>query len=412
MTVVIVGAGQAGFQAAASLRDQLYEGSITLVGDEIETPYQRPPLSKAYLDGNTDEAGLQLRPDRFFQDRAIDVVTGQRVTAIDRTRRRVGLHSGKTLEFTHLVLATGSRNRTLQGDGADLEGVVQLRTLRDATHLRGKLAAVKRVVVLGAGFIGLEFAAVTAKRGLDVTVIEMAARPMSRALSPEMSAFFRQAHVDTGVRFLFGAKVARILGEAGHVTGVETEGGLRLPADLVLVGIGVVPNAELAAAADLPVADGIVVDDYLCTADPAISAIGDCAFHPSRFGPGVPLRIESVQNAVDQARCVAKRLTGRPEPYASVPWFWSDQGALKLQIAGIGSPGDRAVLRGDPAAGQFSLFCYAGETLRAVESVNRPQDHMAARRLLATGVALAPEQAADLDFDLKALAQRAGAARA
>ena len=406
-SVVVIGAGQAGFQAAASLRDQKFAGSITLVGDEVEIPYQRPPLSKAYLDGKTDAAGLQLRPAKFFADREIDIVTGRRVVALDRPARAIVLQSGDTLPYDHLILAMGARNRVLQGVGAEVEGVVQLRTVGDATRLRGRLATARRVVVLGAGFIGLEFAAVAARRGLDVTVIEMAARPMARALSKEMAAFFQQAHVAMGVKFLFGAKVARVLAANGHAIGVETADGLHVPADLVLVGIGVIPNAELAAEAGLAVSNGIEVDDTLLTSDPAISAIGDCAFHPSRFGAGTPLRIESVQNAVDQARCVARRLTGEPEPYTSVPWFWSDQGALKLQIAGIASTDDRAVLRGDPASGQFSVFLYAGTALRAVESVNRPMDHMAARRLLATGLAPTPLEAEDPAFDLKGLAQRA-----
>ncbi len=405
MTTVVVGTGQAGFQVCASLRDQGYAGSIVLVGDEIHHPYQRPPLSKAYLDGKTDATGLLLRPEQFFRDKAIDVRVGQRAEALDRAGHRVTLASGEMLAYDHLILATGARNRILPGPGTDLDGVVQLRTLADAAALRARLDGKPRAVVLGAGFIGLEFAAVAARRGLDVTVIEMAARPMARALSPAMSAFFKQAHEQLGVRFLFGTVVQRIEGEGGRVTGVVTADGTTVPAELVLVGIGVVPNAELAAAAGLSVSNGIEVNDYLLTSDPAISAIGDCAMHPSRYGAGLPLRIESVQNAVDQARCVAKRLMGQPEPYGSVPWFWSDQGPYKLQIAGIGLPDDHAVVRGDPATGQFSVFCYGSSGLHAVESVNRPADHMAARRLLTAGRSPSPEQAADAAFDLKGFAQ-------
>ena len=408
-TTVIVGTGQAGFQVAASLRDLNYDGRIVLVGDEIHHPYQRPPLSKAYLDGKTDEVGLQIRPERFFADRRIDIRVGQRVDRIDREQRAVVLGSGETLDYDNLVLATGSRNRVLQGSGGQLEGVVQLRTLVDAGHLRSRLDNAKKAVVLGAGFIGLEFAAVAARRGLDVTVVEMAARPMARALSPAMSQFFAGAHEGMGVKFLFGAAVDSVAGEAGRVTGVVLNDGRILPADLVLVGIGVIPNTELAAEAGLAVQNGIVVDDLLLTSDPAISAIGDCAMHPSRFGPGVPLRIESVQNAVDQGRCVAKRIVGQPEPYGSVPWFWSDQGPLKLQIAGIASPTDETVTRGDPATSQFSVFCFAGPALRAVESVNRAADHMVARRLLALGRNPTCAQVADLTFDLKAFAQAPGA---
>ena len=406
--VVVVGTGQAGFQVAASLRDLHFDGRIVLIGDEIHHPYQRPPLSKAYLDGKTDEVGLQIRPERFFADKQIDIRVGQRVTAIDRDQRRVSLETGEPLSYDHLVLATGARNRTLPGGGTGLDGVVQLRTLVDAGQLRARLAHAKRAVVLGAGFIGLEFAAVAAKRGLEVTVVEMAPRPMARALSPAMSRFFAQAHEAMGVTFVFGAVVESLAGAEGRVTGVVLADGREIPADLVLVGIGVVPNTELAAEAGLAVANGIVVDDRLTTSDAAISAIGDCAMHPSRFGAGVPLRIESVQNAVDQGRCVAKRIMGQSEPYASVPWFWSDQGPLKLQIAGIASPEDVTVLRGDPDASQFSVFCFAGSSLRAVESVNRPADHMSARRLLALGRNPTPEQAADPAFDLKGFAQGAG----
>lgn len=405
--VVIVGAGQAGFQAAASLREFGYPGTITLIGDEAEPPYQRPPLSKAYLAGTTAEAGLHLRPSGFFADRDIALLTGERVTGIDRPQQRVAVASGKLFPYDHLIVATGARNRPLPGEGATLDGVLSLRTLRDATTLKERLAGAQRPVVLGAGFIGLEFAAVAAKRGLEVVVVEMADRPMARVLSPAMSRFFRAAHEGMGVQFRFGVTVTGVTGAAGRATGVALSDGSVLPADLVLVGIGVVPNAELAGEAGLPVANGIVVDEQLATSDPAVSAIGDCAVHPSRFGRGMPLRIESVQNAIDQGRCVARRILGQGEAYAAVPWFWSDQGPYKLQIAGLGGPGDTAIVRGEPASGQFSVFCYAGDRLRAVESVNRPQDHMAARRLLGQQRAPTPAQAADLGFDLKALAQAA-----
>lgn len=405
--VIIVGAGQAGFQAAASLRDFGFAGTITLIGDETEIPYQRPPLSKAYLAGATDAADLQLRPSSFFATRDIAMLTGERVTRIDRALGRVAVASGRLYPYDHLILATGARNRMLPGEGGALAGVLYLRTLADAAALKSRLdAAAGRVVVLGAGFIGLEFAAVAARRGVAVTVVEMADRPMARALSPVMSGFFRAAHDAMGVGFRFGAKVVRLEGRDGHVAGVVLDDGQALPADLVVVGIGVVPNAELAADAGLPVSDGIEVDATLATPDPAISAIGDCAFHPSRFGPGASLRIESVQNAIDQGRCVARRITGQPEPYTAVPWFWSDQGPYKLQIVGIASPGDATVVRGDPASGQFSVFCYAGDQLRAVESVNRAQDHMAARRFLARHHGPTPTEAADPAFDLKAFAQR------
>lgn len=409
-TILVLGTGQAGFQVAVSLREEKFDGRVVLVGDEPELPYQRPPLSKAYLTGKADAAGVRLRPDRFFAEHRLELRTGERATRIDRGARRVVLGSGETLAYDHLVLALGARNRALPVPGADLDGVAQLRTLADAEGLRLRLEAARRAVVVGAGFIGLEFAAVAAARGAAVTVVEAAGRPMARSLSPAMSAFFQAAHEREGVRFEFGAAVARVLGdEDGRAAGVETADGRRFPADLVLVGIGVVPNAELAAEADLAVADGIVVDERLATGDPEISAIGDCARHPCRFAAGGALvRIESVQNAVDQARCVAARLAGRSAaPYAAVPWFWSDQGALKLQIAGLATPHERAVARGDPASGAFSVFCFREGRLAGVESANRPLDHVFARKLLANGTELTPEQAADPGFDLKAHAAAA-----
>lgn len=398
--VVILGTGQGGFQVAASLRENGFDGRVVLVGDEAEPPYQRPPLSKAYLAGTADADAVRMRPDRFFAEHDLELRTAARAARIDRAGRRLILASGEALPYDHLVLAPGARNRPLPVPGAELDGVVQLRTLPEAETLRRRLDAARRIVVVGAGFIGLEIAAGAAARGIDVTVIEATDRPMARALSPEMSAFFRTAHEGRGIRFVFAAAVARIVGTAGHACAVETADGRRFPADLVLIGIGVIPNAEIAAEAGLAVANGIVVDEHLLTSDPAISAIGDCAAHPTRFAP-TPVRIESVQNAVDQARCVAARLVGRPAPYASLPWFWSEQGALKLQIAGLATPHDRAVLRGGPDGGAFSVFCFRGGRLAGVESVNRPLDHILARRLLAHGTDITPEQAADPGFDLK-----------
>lgn len=405
--VVIAGAGQAGFQAAASLRDGGYAGSIALLGDEAELPYQRPPLSKAYLDGTADDETLRFRPRTFFDDHAIAYRAGERLARIDRRARTVRTGSGDVLSYDHLILATGSRNRALPVPGADLDGVVQLRTRSEAADLKRRLPDVERAAVIGAGFIGLEFAAVACRHGIPVTVVEAADRPMARGLSPAMSSFFRAAHERRGVRFLFGAVAARITGEGGRATGVETAAGDHVPADLVLVGIGVVPNIEAAVEAQLEIGDGILVDERLVTSDPRISAIGDCASFPTRFAGGSRVRIESVQNAVDQARAVAARLTGRPAAYDAVPWFWSDQGPLKLQMAGLSVPHDLAVARGDPEDGAFSVFCFRNGLLAGVETANRPGDHMAARRILAGTAAITPAQAADPAFDLKALAGRA-----
>jgi 3-phenylpropionate/trans-cinnamate dioxygenase ferredoxin reductase subunit len=400
-SVVIVGTGQGGFQVAASLRDGGYEGPIFLIGDEPGLPYQRPPLSKGYLTGDVTESALRLRPASFYADHRIELIESDRVTAIDRARRRIRRSGGAELSYGHLVLAVGARERPLQLAGADLDGVLTLRTLADSDAVRPRLKEARDIVVVGAGFIGLELAAVATKLGCQVHVIEVATRPMGRAVSPDISEFFTQAHSRNGISILFGSAVARIHGSQGRVTGVETTNGLNLPADLVLVGIGIVPNSEIAAEAGLPVENGIVVDENLLTDDPAISAIGDCAFYPSRFADG-PVRLESVQNAVDQARCVAARLVGRAFAYNSVPWFWSDQGDLRLQIVGLVHGYDTAVTRGEPDSGKFSVFCFRGSKLLGIESVNRPADHMAGRRLLAGGAGLSPEQAADQSFDLKA----------
>jgi 3-phenylpropionate/trans-cinnamate dioxygenase ferredoxin reductase subunit len=402
--VAIIGAGQAGFQAAASLRDTGFAGRVLLIGDEPVLPYQRPPLSKSYLAGQSGLDDLWLRPAEFYAKQQIDLVYDDAVTAIDRGQRRLHLASGIEFSWDHLVFATGAGCRPLAVPGAELDGVLTLRTLDDADALRQRLEEAREVVVVGAGFIGLEFAAVALARGAAVHIIEVTRQPMGRVVSDPVSRFFTEAHIGWGAEVALGTGVVRILGAGGRVAGVETTDGRRIPADLVLICIGVIPNAELARNAGLAVDDGIVVDECLVTSDPAISAIGDCANFPTPFAP-VRVRLESVQNAVDQGRCVADRLAGRPAPYQKVPWFWSDQGDLKLQIAGITIGHDKSVLRGAPAARNFSVFCFRGGRLIGVESVNRTADHVVARRLLAGDPALSPEQAADESYDLRAHAR-------
>jgi len=403
--VAIIGAGQAGFQAAASLRDAGFTGRVVLVGDEPVLPYQRPPLSKSYLAGQSGVDDLWLRPAEFYARRQIDLVYGEPVTAIDRDRRLLCLASGIEFAWDHLVLATGARYRALPVPGAELDGVLALRTLADADALRQRLNEASEVVVVGAGFIGLEFAAVAIACGARVHIVEITHHPMGRVVSAPVSRFFTEAHTDWGAEIALGTGVAQILGAGGRVIGVETSNGRRISADLVLICVGVIPNAELARDAGLQVDNGIVVDECLLTSDPAISAIGDCANFPTPFAAG-RVRLESVQNAVDQGRCVADRLAGRPGAYQKVPWFWSDQGDLKLQIAGITTGHDTSVLRGDPADRKFSVFCFRGGRLIGVESVNRTADHVVARRLLAGDPGLSPEQAADEGYDLQAHARR------
>ncbi|MBX9588352.1 MAG: FAD-dependent oxidoreductase [Hyphomonadaceae bacterium] len=408
--VVIVGGGQAGFQVAASLREAGFGAPIALIGDEPGLPYQRPPLSKTYLARKVSAEQLSFRTAGFFAQRKVELCTGERVTDIDRRGRRVHVASGRTFAYDHLVLATGASNRLLKVPGAELDGVFYLRTLAEAQALRDRLAAGLEVVVIGAGFIGLEFAAVATELGARITVVEALSRPMARVVSPEASRFYEEFHTDRGARLVLGTGVQRILGSNGKVAGIETADGRAFGADLVVVGIGIIPNTQLAAAAGLPVENGIVVDEHLLTADEAISSIGDCAFHPNRFASG-RVRLESVQNAVDQARTVAARLAGRRMPYQAVPWFWSDQGPYKLQIAGLTDGADVTVLRGDPASGSFSVFCFAGQKLLGVESINRAADHVVARRLLAGEGSITPDVAADMGADLKSLVMGAAASR-
>jgi 3-phenylpropionate/trans-cinnamate dioxygenase ferredoxin reductase subunit len=399
-TVLIVGAGHAGFQLAASLRQHGYKDRVCLINDEAHLPYQRPPLSKAYLKGEGRPDSLMFRPDKFYRDQNIELI-GDHAVSIDRAARKLLLGSGLTLEYGHLVLATGARNRLLDIPNANLPDVRYLRILDESEALRQLMPLRRRVVVIGAGFIGLEFAATARIKGLEVDVIELASRVMARAVTAEVSEYFQARHGDAGIRIHLGVQATSIESDGTHVTGVSLSDGRHVPADLVVVGVGVLPNVEMAAEAGLSVASGIIVDEHLLTSDPDISAIGDCALFAShRFGGS--LRLESVQNATDHARCVAARLTGDARPYDGQPWFWSDQGDDKLQIAGLTTGYDRVVVRGDPALKAFSAFCYKSGRLVGVESVNRSGDHMFGRRLLGMNRSIEPEQAQDPGFDLKA----------
>ena len=399
-TVLIVGAGHAGFQVAASLRQHGYGDRICLINDEAHLPYQRPPLSKAYLKGDGRADSLMFRPDKFYRDQNIELIA-DRAVSIDRGARRLLLASGTSRDYGHLVLATGARNRLLDIPNANLANVRYLRILDESEALRKQIASGQRVVVIGAGFIGLEFAATARIKGLEVDVAELASRVMGRAVTAEISDYFQERHTAAGIRIHLGVQATSIEADGTKVTGVSLSDGRHLPADLVVVGVGVLPNVELAAEAGLPVASGIIVDEQLLTSDPNISAIGDCALFASpRFGGS--LRLESVQNATDHARCVAARLTGDAKTYDGLPWFWSDQADDKLQIAGLTTGYDRVVVRGDRAQRSFSAFCYKAGQLVGIESVNRAADHVFGRKILGVNRSIEPEQAADLGFDLKA----------
>jgi 3-phenylpropionate/trans-cinnamate dioxygenase ferredoxin reductase component len=401
--IVIVGAGQAGYQLAVSLREAGYTRRVTLLGEEPDLPYQRPPLSKAFQSGTCEAAQLTFQSDAFYRDRQIDLMLGVTVLHIDRKRRCVMTGDGRSLDYEHLVLATGARNRLLPGWNAAIKGLVTLRTLDDARRLREALAESKRVLIIGAGFLGLEFAAVASARGASVHVIEAGSQLMGRAVSSPVADAFRAHHEASGTTFSFDCSVKSIVTEAGRAVGVQTVDGRLHEADLVVLSIGVIPNVELAREAQLEIGNGIVVDANLTTSDPSISALGDCALFPSRFASG-QCRIESIQNAVDQARYLALRLTGQSHSFEAVPWFWSDQGGVRLQIAGMAMhQADEVILRGDREGMKFSAYGFAQGRLTAIESVNRPADHMAARKLLAADAAVLPAHVADAQFDLRSL---------
>jgi 3-phenylpropionate/trans-cinnamate dioxygenase ferredoxin reductase subunit len=396
--VVIVGAGHGGVQVADSLRSGGFDGTVTVVGNEHALPYQRPPLSKDFLAGSGEAQALPLRARRFFAENRIDLRTGVTVRAVDRSRHAVVLDDAEELAYSALVLATGADTRTLDVPGIGLAGVHELRTLTDAERLRDGLATARSVVVVGAGFIGLEFAAAARKRDVEVTVLEAAERPMERAVSPATSEFFTDAHRRMGTALHLGEGLAAVAGHHGSVTAAVGTSGREYPADLVLLGVGVRPRDELARGAGLATDNGVVVDEHLRTADPAVYAIGDCAGFPSS---GTRLRLESVQNATDQGRHVAGMILGGRTSYAEVAWFWTNQGPLRLQIAGLARPADSMVISGDVHGGRFSVFRFRDERLVAVESLNRPADHMAARRVLASGNLPTPDQVAAPAFSLK-----------
>jgi 3-phenylpropionate/trans-cinnamate dioxygenase ferredoxin reductase subunit len=400
--VVIVGAGHGGVQVAVSLRLGGFDGGITLLSDEAHLPYQRPPLSK--LDRRSDTiAVVPLRSAKFFADHEIEFRPEAATVEVDREARTVRLATCDAVEYEHLVLATGARARRLDCVDDSIDGVYHLRSLGDSSQMWERIGTSKSVVIVGGGFLGLEVADGARKLGCSVVVVENAPRLMERAVSPPVSAFLDSYHRANGVDILLDDSLACIEGRAAQVTGVRTRRGRHLEADVVLVSVGAEPNTGLAENAGLAVDGGIVVDRHLCTSDARISAIGDCA----RWNTvnGVSLRLESVQNAVDQARCVADRIVGRPYAYDSVAWFWSQQGQCRLQIAGLGSVDDEVVLRSDEHVEGVAAFRFRAGALTSVETVDRPDIHMAARRLLERGVAITPSHVSDPRVDLKALAR-------
>jgi 3-phenylpropionate/trans-cinnamate dioxygenase ferredoxin reductase subunit len=398
-TIVVIGGGHAGAQVVDSLRREHFGGRLVLVCGEPVLPYQRPPLSKKFLAGELEEARLPIRPASFYESIHCELMLGNPVAAIDTAARTLRLANGGHLAYDRLVLAVGGHARPLPVPGADLPGVHVLRTIADVKAIRTQLTRGVRVAIVGAGYIGLECAASFRKLGFDVTVVEMMDRVMSRVVAPEMSHFYSAEHVQHGVKILTDCRVSALWGE-GSVAAVECADDTQVPADLVLVGIGLVPNMELAAAAGIQCDDGIAVDEQCRTSDPNIYAIGDCCSHPSqRYRRR--LRLESVDNAFEQARTAAANICGRSVVHDKTPWFWSDQYELKLQIVGLSQGYDTVVLRGDPASRAFSCCYLKGGELIALDAVNHGKDFMAARKLIAERVRPDPARLADPNLALK-----------
>lgn len=401
--LVIVGASYAGVQLAASARELGFTAPIVLIGEETHAPYQRPPLSKGLLSGKTGADQLGLRGPDFYTEQGIELRLGVRVTALDLAARRVQLADGSHLAYGWLALTTGARCRPLAVPGAELKGVHQLRTLDDALAVQQALGRSTRACVVGGGFIGLEVAAALTAAGAEVTVVEGQTRLLARSFPPAMSDYVAAAHRQRGVTLELGRGVQALLGSAGHVESVQLDDGRRLDCDLVVLGIGVLPNDELAVAAGIACSGGILVDGLGRTSAPNVLAAGDVANMELPPTPGGParLRLESIQAANDGARAAASVLVGLPQPLTAVPWFWSEQHDLKFQMAGLPVHGDQTVLRGDLAGDRFTLFYLRDGVVVAAHSVNRPAEHMLARKLIGNAAQIPPELLADAAADLK-----------
>ena len=397
--VVIAGAGHAAGQVIATLRQKKYAGRITLLGEEAWYPYQRPPLSKKFLAGEMSAERLYFKPTSFYDDPGIDVHLSTRVAAIDRAAQSVRTADDQSFNYDHLVIATGSRPRELSLPGSNLGGIHYLRGVDDVNNIRADMAKQRRMVIVGAGYLGLEVAAVAAQLGLDVTVVEMTDRVMSRVVSPELSQFYQDIHTENGVQLRLSTGITGFSGE-DHVDSVILENDEQLAADIVVIGIGIVPNTELAEAAGLEVSNGIVVDDHCQTSDPRIYAVGDCTWHPNRL-LGVELRLESVHNALEQAKTAAGNISGDDMSYAQVPWFWSDQYDLKLQIAGLSQGYDQTVIRGDMEGRSFACLYLRDGQLISIDAVNRPKDFIQSKQLIASHAKIDPALLANPDIELK-----------
>jgi 3-phenylpropionate/trans-cinnamate dioxygenase ferredoxin reductase subunit len=403
--IVIVGAGQAAAQAVVSLRSEGYEGPITLIGDEPQPPYQRPPLSKKFLAGEIGFDRVELKPAEFYAQANCKLMLGTRASAIDARAKTVSTSDGHVIPYDKLLIATGSRVREINVPGFDLEGVHYLRSVGDVAEIQSHFKPGAKMVVVGGGYIGLEVAAVAKKNGIDVTVIETADRVMARVVDPIVSRFYERIHSEAGVRILTDMTVAGVEGADNKVTAVVSGSGDKIPCDFVVVGIGIIPNVELAETAGLKIENGIVVDACTRTSDPDIFAAGDCTNHPSAVYEK-RLRLESVQNAIEQGKTAAAAMMGKDKPYDQVPWFWSDQYDLKLQIAGLSAGYTQAVTRGNPETDRsFAVFYLKDGVLIAVDAVNRPPEFMMSKMLIAQRAKLDPARLADESINMKEIAK-------
>ena len=401
-TTVIIGAGHAGGILATSLLQNKYAGRVILLGEERHLPYQRPPLSKTFLAGDAELMSLFIKPQETDDKAGIELRSDSQVQRINRDDQVLELADGTTLDYDKLALTTGGRARRLDFPGCDLEGVFYLRVIDDVIAMQPQFKAGAHLVIVGGGYIGLEVASVAIKRGLDVTLLEAEDRVLARVTAPEVSAFYEQVHTEAGVKIHTQTQAAAFTGD-GKVSGVVCQDGREIPADLVLIGVGLIPNTELAQDCGLDVDNGIVVDEYTRTSDTNIVAAGDCANHHNEF-VGRRIRLESVPNAMGQARAAAATLCGQDKPYQALPWFWSDQYDLKLQMAGFSQGYDEMVLRGDPNERSFAAFYLKDGVVIAVDAVSRAPEFMVGKKLISGRVKIDPATLADESTDIKSLA--------
>ncbi|MBA55068.1 MAG: pyridine nucleotide-disulfide oxidoreductase [Pseudomonadales bacterium] len=402
---IIIGASHAGAQLATSVRKEGWEGRILVIGDEPIAPYHRPPLSKAFLMKEKTADQLEIFKPSVYEKAGVEFKLNARVSKIDRAGKSITLDSGETLPYTKLALCTGARVRKLDIPGGDLPGVHYLRDLADSEAIQGSVKEGGKAVIVGGGYIGLETAASLRKLGMDVTVLEMMHRVLERVTAPELSEYYTKLHQGHGVKIITDAQAQAILGD-GRAQQVQCNNDLTLDADLVIIGIGVIPNTELAADAGLEIENGIVVDEFACTQDPDIVAAGDCTFHPNDV-LGYRLRLESVPNAMEQAKTAAASICGKQKAYHALPWFWSDQYDIKLQIAGFNRGYDRVVLRGNPDSNQFVAWYLQGDKILAADCINSAKEFMQAKKIIGEQLSISVEDLANSENDLVALVKAA-----